>query len=123
MLLQGGARGGATQRPGDREVVFEDQGRGFDQPPNDAAGARQHIQPHGIPSAPQFGSLTIRMRTHLWISWGRIAIKHEATAHAVRQEMLQAGADQSGLLLKEADWTSPREVDTGAMRPWLMVAG
>jgi hypothetical protein len=23
----------------------------------------------------------------------------------------------------EADWTSPREVDTGAMRPWSMVAG
>jgi DNA-binding NarL/FixJ family response regulator len=22
-----------------------------------------------------------------------------------------------------ADWTSPREVDTGAMRPWSMVAG
>ena len=22
-----------------------------------------------------------------------------------------------------ADWTSPREVDTGVMRPWVMVAG
>ena len=22
-----------------------------------------------------------------------------------------------------AHWTSPREVDTGVMRPWLMVAG
>jgi hypothetical protein len=56
------------QQPVDREVVFEDQGRGFDQPPDDSVGAGQHIQPHGIPGATQFGSLTIRMRTHLWIS-------------------------------------------------------
>jgi hypothetical protein len=24
---------------------------------------------------------------------------------------------------RDATWTSPREVDTGAMRPWSMVAG
>jgi hypothetical protein len=92
-----------TEEPVDREVVFHDQGRGFDQPPNDSVGAEQGIRPHGIPSATQFGSLTIKIRTHLWISWTRIAIKHEATAHAVRQEMQQPGADQSDLLLQESD--------------------
>jgi hypothetical protein len=94
---------GTSQEPVDRVVLFRDQGRGFDQPPNDSMEAEQHIQPHGIPSEQQFGSLTIKIRTHLWISWARIAIKHEAAAHAVRQEMQQPGADQSGLLLQEAD--------------------
>jgi hypothetical protein len=28
-----------------------------------------------------------------------------------------------GASLLEAEWTSPREVDTGVMRPWSMVAG
>jgi len=87
----------------DRVVVLHDEGRGFDQPPDDSMGAGQQIQPRGIPSETQFGSLTIKIRTHLWISWGRIAIKHETTAHAVRQEMQQPSADQSGLLLQEAD--------------------
>jgi hypothetical protein len=43
------------------------------------------------------------MRTHLWISWARISLKHEAMAHAARQEMQQPGADQSRLLMDEAD--------------------
>lgn len=36
-------------------------------------------------------------------SWARIAVNHEATAHAMRQEMQQPGADQSRLLMDEAD--------------------
>lgn len=36
-------------------------------------------------------------------SWARIAVNHEATAHAVRQEMQQPGTDQSRLLMDEAD--------------------
>jgi hypothetical protein len=39
----------------------------------------------------------------LWISWARIAVNHEATAHAARQEMQQPGADLSRLLMVEAD--------------------
>jgi hypothetical protein len=63
----------------------------------------QHIQAHGIPSGGMTGSLSIQMRTHLWISWARIAAKHEVEAHAVRREMQQPGANQSSLLLREAD--------------------
>jgi hypothetical protein len=56
-----------------------------------------------IVEAEDAGGLSIQMRTHLWISWIRIALKHEATAHAARQEMQQPDADQSRLLLDEAD--------------------
>jgi hypothetical protein len=49
------------------------------------------------------GTVSVAMRTHLWISWARIALKHEAMAHAARQEMQQLGADQSRLLGQEAD--------------------
>ena len=63
----------------------------------------QHVQAHGIPSQEAFGSLSIQIRTHLWISWARIALKHETTAVAVRQEMQHADADQSRLLEREAD--------------------
>jgi hypothetical protein len=48
------------------------------------------------------GSLSIKMRTHLWISWARIALKHEAMAHAARQEMQHPDADQSRLLVHVA---------------------
>ena len=34
------------------------------------------------------GSVSLQIRTHLWISWARIALKHEAMAHAARQEVL-----------------------------------
>jgi hypothetical protein len=47
--------------------------------------------------------ISIKMRTHLWISCARIALKHEATAHAARQVMQQPGTDQSRLLEREAD--------------------
>jgi hypothetical protein len=49
------------------------------------------------------GTVSIAMRTHLWISWARISLKHEAMAHAARQEMQQPGTDQSRLLGQEAD--------------------
>jgi hypothetical protein len=48
-------------------------------------------------------TVSIAIRTHLWIAWARIALKHEATAHAARQEMQRPGADQYRLLLQEAD--------------------
>jgi hypothetical protein len=63
----------------------------------------QQVQAHAIPTAEAVGGLSIKMRTHLWISWARIALKHEAMAHAARQEMQQPGADQSRLLEREAD--------------------
>ncbi len=49
------------------------------------------------------GTVSIAMRTHLWISWARISLKHEAMAHAARREMRQPSADQSRLLGQEAD--------------------
>jgi hypothetical protein len=48
-------------------------------------------------------TVSIAIRTHLWTAWARIALKHEATAHAARQEMQGPGADQYRLLLQEAD--------------------
>jgi hypothetical protein len=48
-------------------------------------------------------TVSIAIRTHLWIAWARIALKHEATAHATRQEMQRPGADHYRLLLQEAD--------------------
>ena len=48
-------------------------------------------------------TVSIAIRTHLWIAWARIALNHEATAHAARQEMQRPGADQYRLLLQEAD--------------------
>jgi len=48
-------------------------------------------------------SLSITARTPLWISWGRVAVKHEAMANAVRHEVGQPTADRSRLLEQEAD--------------------
>jgi hypothetical protein len=67
--------------------------------------AAQDVKAHaglaeGLGSVPQ---VSIEMRTHLWISWARISLKHEAMAHAARQEIQQPGADQSRLLEREAD--------------------
>jgi hypothetical protein len=47
--------------------------------------------------------VSIAIRTHLWIAWARIALKHEARASAARQEMQRPGADRYRLLLQEAD--------------------
>jgi hypothetical protein len=65
----------------------------------------QQVQAHAIPAVVGVaaGNPSIQMRTHLWISWARIALKHEAMAHAARQEMQQPGVDQSRLLEREAD--------------------
>jgi hypothetical protein len=48
-------------------------------------------------------SLSVTMRTHLWITWGRIALQHEELARAARQKMQHPGADQSRLLEREGD--------------------
>jgi hypothetical protein len=49
-----------------------------------------------------------------------LARQRRATLHA--QSHNQRLAHQLQLKAR-TDWTSPREVDTGAMRPWSMVAG
>jgi hypothetical protein len=68
-------------------------------------GPGGHVQAHAQPAlgTGMAGTVSLAMRTHLWISWARIALKHEAMAHAARQDMQQSGADQSGLLEREAD--------------------
>jgi hypothetical protein len=48
-------------------------------------------------------SLSVLMRTHVWISWARIAVKHETAAWEARRAMDRPGAEQSSLLLEEAD--------------------
>jgi hypothetical protein len=49
--------------------------------------------------------LTILMRTHLWVSWTRIAIDQEAMANAARQELVQAAPEERDgfMLQREAD--------------------
>jgi hypothetical protein len=67
-----------------------------------AGKATPHVAVHAVPAVVSVsaGQVSIRMRTHLWISWARIAMKHEAAAHAARQ---QAEAGQLGMLEQEAD--------------------
>jgi hypothetical protein len=90
------------QQPPDREVILHDQGRGFDQPPDDP-GVDQVIRSRGVPSAEQAGSLSIQIRTHLWVSWARVAITHEAVALAARKPAQQPGANLSLVLEREGD--------------------
>jgi hypothetical protein len=68
-------------------------------------GPSRHVQAHAQPALGTgvAGTVSLAIRTHLWISWARIALKHEAIAHAARQNMQQPGADQSRLLEREAD--------------------
>jgi hypothetical protein len=68
-------------------------------------GPSEHVQAHAQPAlgTGMAGTVSLAIRTHLWISWARIALKHEAMAHAARQDMQQPGADQSRLLEREAD--------------------
>jgi hypothetical protein len=68
-------------------------------------GPSGHVQAHAQPAlgTGMAGTVSLAIRTHLWISWARIALKHEAMAHAARQDMQQPGADQSRLLEREAD--------------------
>jgi hypothetical protein len=68
-------------------------------------GLSGHVQAHAQPAlgTAMAGAVSLAIRTHLCISWARIALKHEAMAHAARQDMQQPGTDQSGLLEREAD--------------------
>jgi hypothetical protein len=63
------------------------------------------VQAHAQPAlgTGMAGTVSLAIRTHLWISWARIALNHEAMAHAARQDMQQPGADQSRLLERETD--------------------
>jgi hypothetical protein len=47
----------------------------------------------------------IFMRTHLWMSWARVALQHETMVEAARQELQQAGPENMNgrLLQNEAD--------------------
>lgn len=56
-----------------------------------------------VDAARVMDSLSVTMRTHLWITWGRIALQHEELARAARQKMQHPGADQSRLLGREGD--------------------
>jgi hypothetical protein len=51
------------------------------------------------------GSLSIKIRTHMWLPWTRIAMKHEVMAQDVRRDAqrLPAGGNPSPLLQREAD--------------------
>jgi hypothetical protein len=53
----------------------------------------------------QVPAVQILMRTHLWTSWTRVAIQHEAMAKAARQELEQAAPEnRDGYMLQnEAD--------------------
>jgi hypothetical protein len=46
---------------------------------------------------------SITMRTHLWVFWARIALKHEAMAKAARKEAQQPDVDLGPLLEQEMD--------------------
>jgi hypothetical protein len=48
-------------------------------------------------------SPSIKIRTHLWILWARIAIKHEAMAQAARNQAQQSGVDLGPLFEAEMD--------------------
>jgi hypothetical protein len=62
--------------------------------------------------------LTILMRTHLWVSWTRIAIDQEAMAKAARQKLVQAAPeDRDGFMLqREAD--APWSPSAPPPSPW-----
>jgi hypothetical protein len=46
---------------------------------------------------------SIRIRTHLWVLWARIAIRHEVMAQAARKEAQQPGVDLGPLFEAEMD--------------------
>lgn len=51
------------------------------------------------------GSVSFRIRTHLWSPWGRIALANELVSRDARREaqQLQAGESIAPLLQQEAD--------------------
>jgi hypothetical protein len=61
------------------------------------------LEVQDVSQAQTVETVSLAIRTHLWISWARIALKHEAAAHAVRQDAQQTNADLARILLQEAD--------------------
>jgi len=63
------------------------------------------VNPATITARVEVPSARILMRTHLWLSWNRIAIDHELLAKAAREELeLAAAENRDGLMLqREAD--------------------
>jgi hypothetical protein len=64
-----------------------------------------NVTPHTITARVEVPSVRILMRTHLWMSWTRIAIDHEMLAKAARGELKQAAPEErDGFMLQgEAD--------------------
>jgi hypothetical protein len=62
---------------------------------------KAHAEP-AMASAEAFNP-SITMRTHLWVFWARIALKHEAMAKAARKEAQQPDVDLGPLLEQEMD--------------------
>jgi hypothetical protein len=68
-------------------------------------GVNVSVTPQTATARAEVPSVRILMRTHLWMSWTRIALDHEAMAKAAREELEQAAPeDRDGFMLqKEAD--------------------
>jgi hypothetical protein len=63
----------------------------------------QRIQATGIPSETTVGSAGIQIRSALWVTWARIAFKHETMALAARQQALQNRTGLAQALEQEMD--------------------
>jgi len=63
------------------------------------------VNPEAIMAVATVPPVRIFMRTHLWMSWARVALQHEAMAEVAREEMQQAGPENlhGRLLQNEAD--------------------
>jgi hypothetical protein len=63
------------------------------------------VRPQPIRLTVQVPQAQIAMRTHLWISWARIALQHETMTTAAREELEQAAPEnRNGYMLQnEAD--------------------
>jgi hypothetical protein len=63
------------------------------------------VTPQPIRVTVEVPPVRILMRTHLWISWARIAIQHETMAKEARQELEQAAPENRDgyMLQREAD--------------------
>jgi hypothetical protein len=61
------------------------------------------VQPPPATARATVFSPSIKIRTHLWIFWARIAIKHEAMAQDTRRQAEQSGVDLGPLFEGEMD--------------------
>jgi hypothetical protein len=66
-------------------------------------GVNVTVQPPPATATAAAYSPSIKIRTHLWVLWARIAIKHEVMAQDARQQAEQPGVDQGPLFEAEMD--------------------